>query len=385
MSEYQYYEFLAIDNQLTEREMAELRAISSRATITPVSFTNEYNWSNLSCNSEALLLRYFDVHIYVANWMTAILQVRLPIEALSVETAEAMTVPYILTFSSTGSHWIITWALEDSENYDRFGMEDGSSWMGRLASVRDELLRGDIRSLYIGWLAAATDEMIDDDELEPAAMRGLGNLTAAQKALAEYLEVDQDLLSGAGIGSLAMQNDEISEKEMNLWIDALPQDEVKKVLTQLLTGKGRQAERNLKTRYAAWQRDLPDEKDKPPRRTLGELRQNAEKAQQIRLEKQAHKRKKLEIRRREERIRYLKILAKDFPMAWDSIREPIKRGSGKGYDEASRAMVDISEAHALQGTEEQFSHEMKKFMAPHLKRKALVQRLVKAGIWEDKK
>ncbi len=48
-------------------------------------------------------------------------------------------------------------------------------------------------------------------------------------------------------------------------------------------------------------------------------------------------------------------------------------------------MVDISEAHALLGTNDQFSHELEKFMAPHLKRKALVQRLVKAGIWEDKK
>jgi hypothetical protein len=385
MSEYQYYEFLAIDNPLTEKEMAELRTISSRATISPVSFTNEYNWGDLRCSSEEILLRYFDIHIYVANWMTAILQVRLPIEALSTETAEAMTVPYVLTFSSSGSHWIITWALEDSENYDRFGMEDGTGWMGRLASVRDELLRGDIRSLYIGWLAAVSDEMIDDDELEPRAVSGLGNLTAAQKALAEYLEVDQDLLSGAGIGGLAMQKDEISEKEMEKWIDTLTQDEVKTVLKHLLTGKGQQTERNLKTRYAAWQRDLPNEKDEPPRRTLGELRQNAEKSQQIRVEEQEHKRKKLEIRRREERIRYLKILSKDFPKAWKSIREPIKRGSGKGYDEACSAIVDISEAHALLGTEEQFNHELKKFMAPHLKRKALVQRLVKAGIWEDKR
>ena len=385
MSEYQYYEFLAIDKQLTEKEIAELRSISSRATITPVSFTNEYNYGDLKCDSEGLLLRYFDIHIYVANWMTAILQVRLPIEALSIETAEAMTVPYILSFSSTGSHWLITWALEDSENYDRFGMEDGRGWMGHLASVRDELLRGDIRSLYIGWLAAVSDELIDDDELEPRAVSGLGNLTAAQRALAEYLEVDQDLLLGAGIGGPPMQKDGISKKEMDLWINALPQDEANIVLKQLLTGKGQQAERNLKSRYAAWRRDLPSEKDEPPRRTLGELRQNAEKAQQIRLEKQDHNRKKLEIRRREERIRYLKILSNNFPKAWNSVREPIKRGSGKGYDEACSAIVDISEAYALFATKEQFKTELKKFMAPHLKRKALVQRLGKAGILEDKR
>ena len=35
MSEYQYYEFQAIDRPLTKPEMAELRALTSRATITP--------------------------------------------------------------------------------------------------------------------------------------------------------------------------------------------------------------------------------------------------------------------------------------------------------------------------------------------------------------
>jgi hypothetical protein len=34
MSEYQYYEFLAIDRPLTARQVAALRAYSTRATIT---------------------------------------------------------------------------------------------------------------------------------------------------------------------------------------------------------------------------------------------------------------------------------------------------------------------------------------------------------------
>jgi hypothetical protein len=46
MSEYQYYEFLAIDRPLTSEEMGDLRALSTRAHITPVSFTNEYHWGD---------------------------------------------------------------------------------------------------------------------------------------------------------------------------------------------------------------------------------------------------------------------------------------------------------------------------------------------------
>ena len=39
MSEYQYYEFLAIDRPLSEQEQAELRELSTRARISATSFT----------------------------------------------------------------------------------------------------------------------------------------------------------------------------------------------------------------------------------------------------------------------------------------------------------------------------------------------------------
>ncbi len=60
MSEYQYYEFRAIDRPLTSREMSDLRAISSRADITPTSFVNTYNFGDFRGNPEALMEKYFD-------------------------------------------------------------------------------------------------------------------------------------------------------------------------------------------------------------------------------------------------------------------------------------------------------------------------------------
>jgi hypothetical protein len=41
MSEYQYYDFRAIDRPLSADQMKQLRGISSRAEITPVSFISE--------------------------------------------------------------------------------------------------------------------------------------------------------------------------------------------------------------------------------------------------------------------------------------------------------------------------------------------------------
>ncbi len=46
MSSYQYYEFLAVDRPLAERQQAEVRALSTRARITATSFTNEYHWGD---------------------------------------------------------------------------------------------------------------------------------------------------------------------------------------------------------------------------------------------------------------------------------------------------------------------------------------------------
>src|SRR5436189_2815992 len=85
MSEYQYYEFQAIDRPLTEKEMEELGALSSRAEITSTSFTNEYNYGDFRGDVDKVLAKYFDAHLYVANWGTHRLMFRLPGELVDVE------------------------------------------------------------------------------------------------------------------------------------------------------------------------------------------------------------------------------------------------------------------------------------------------------------
>jgi hypothetical protein len=70
MSEYQYYEFQAIDRRLTEHEMGELRSRSTRARITATSFANEYSWGDLKGAPDAWMEKYFDAFLYLANWGT---------------------------------------------------------------------------------------------------------------------------------------------------------------------------------------------------------------------------------------------------------------------------------------------------------------------------
>ena len=85
MSEYQYYEFRAVDKPLTEKDMQTLRNLSTRARITPTSFVNEYNWGDLKGDPLKLVERYFDAFLYVANWGTHWFMLKVPRHLIDVD------------------------------------------------------------------------------------------------------------------------------------------------------------------------------------------------------------------------------------------------------------------------------------------------------------
>src|SRR5690349_12022520 len=88
MSEYQYYEFLALDQPLSKEQRAKLRLISSRAKITATRFFNEYQWGDFSGDPLQMVKEYFDAFLYYANWGTRQLVFRLPRGVLDPETAK---------------------------------------------------------------------------------------------------------------------------------------------------------------------------------------------------------------------------------------------------------------------------------------------------------
>jgi hypothetical protein len=381
MSEYQYYEFLAIDRPLSAKDMEELRALSTRAQITTVSFINEYHFGNFKGNPDTLMKRYFDAHVYLANWGHCHLSLRVPRDALDVKIAAAYGTENALVIKEAGKHWLIDWSLSESES-DRFGGEDdGRGWMSRLTPLRDELLRGDWRGLYIGWLAAVTAGELEEDEREPPLPAGMKQPTAAQRALVEFLEVDPDLLVGAVLASAdADQPPEPDETEA--WLDTLPPEEVRERLRQLLAGQGLQAERALNARFAAWLRAQHPTAVEPNRRTVAELQQLAEEARQHRLRKKTAARARAEAERRKLRQSALRKLAQNFNRAWEVADRQAAQGTATGYDEALRSLVDLADAYELCATRAQFEAALQRFMAPHTRRTALVRRLVEAGLWK---
>ena len=57
VSEYQYYEFLAIDRPLTAKQIDEVGRWSTRAKITSTSFVNEYHFGDFRGSPELLVRR----------------------------------------------------------------------------------------------------------------------------------------------------------------------------------------------------------------------------------------------------------------------------------------------------------------------------------------
>jgi hypothetical protein len=162
MSEYQYYEFLAIDQPLGQSEMAALRRLSTRAEITSTRFQNEYNWGDFKGSPDKMMEKYFDAHVYFANWGTYRLMLRLPKGAIDKRTLSLYMIDDVLSFKYTNDHLILEWTRNDDGPEGDW--TDPESWMAQFIPLRDELERGDFRALYIGWLQGANVGSIAEDD-----------------------------------------------------------------------------------------------------------------------------------------------------------------------------------------------------------------------------
>ena len=183
MSEYQYYEFRAIDRPLTTKEMAELRSFSTRARITPTSFTNDYAWGSFKGDADVWMEKYFDAFLYLANWGTHVLKLRLPSKLLNPAKARQYLGGESASVHEVADKVILGLVSEDEEGGE---WVEGEGQLSSLISVRSELVRGDLRALYLGWLSRAQAGELDDNDAEPPVPPGLGHLSASLGNLAGY-------------------------------------------------------------------------------------------------------------------------------------------------------------------------------------------------------
>jgi hypothetical protein len=179
VSEYQYYEFLAVDRPLSKEQIAHLRSLSTRATITSTRFQNVYNYGDFRGDPEALMEEYFDAFVYVANWGTREFMLRLPRRLLGPEMTSRYCACDGMDALQKGDFTVLSFHCESKSD----DWVEGEGWMESLVPLRAELASGDLRALYLGWLLCAQNEFLDGDTVEPPVPPGLATLSEAQESL----------------------------------------------------------------------------------------------------------------------------------------------------------------------------------------------------------
>jgi len=381
MSEYQYFEFAAIDRPLTDGEMAALRAVSTRAVITPSGFVNHYEWGGLKADPLDWMRRYFDAFVYLADWAHCRFALRLPRDMFGKAELKPSGVKQSLTIDASEDHWILDWSLDGSDNYDRFAEDDGRGWMGRLVPLRDELIRGDQRSLYLGWLAGAAKGEVPETTLEPTVPAGLSQLSAAQNALAAFLEIDADIIAAAAIGSADASD---RPESVDAWLQSLSPDELRSMLKSIVRADRPNPQREVASRYRAWHRQhAPQTAPEARRRSVAELRSLAVPAGEERRRRDALAREQQAAARRTQRDAQLRLLMSDVDKRWLALHQQAERGSASAYEQAVRALSDLAEAYAIVSDRKTFDRELRRFLVRHAKRGALLRRLTEAGLWQS--
>jgi hypothetical protein len=184
MSEYQYYEFRAIDRPLGDADLQALRALSSRARITATSFVNSYEWGDFKGDPAKLMERWFDLHLYLANWGTRRLMIRLPSHLIDRKRLDGFLRKVDCAgLNLSGENLILDVLREELEPESwEDDWEDGSGRLAALAPLRADVLAGDLRLFYLLWLTAVEADSFEPGEQEP--LPGIGPLTGALEAFA---------------------------------------------------------------------------------------------------------------------------------------------------------------------------------------------------------
>ena len=380
MSEYQYYEFYAQDRPLSARQMEEVDAISSRAEVTPTSFTVVYNYSDLRVDPIKLLERHFDVFVYVANWGTHWVAFRLPLGVVEPSILDRYLTGEQVNIKKTKKHLIIEIRSEDEMGGD---WEEGEGWMARLAPVRTELLSGDARVLYLVWLLSvqeAYEEELDPGEMEPPVPPGLAGLSGPLQDLCEFLRIDEHLVAAAGEAS---DKAEDPRSGLAAWISALPGEEKDQLLLQVVEGNGGAIGPGLIRRFRAdRKRDSSDHQQR--RRTVGELLEAAERqrqeAERKRQEHLAAERKRKEARARAAKKKRLDALEGNEEAAWQKVESLASSKKQPAYDEAVVMLQDLRDLAARQEGSGLFEIRLEALRRDHARKYSFIKRLDKAGL-----
>ncbi len=376
MSEYQYYEFQAIDRPLDEADQAALRRLSSRANITSRSFTNEYHWGDFRGNPRKLMERWFDLHLYVANWGTRTLMVRLPKGTLDESQLDEFVseVDEVEVFGS-GENLIVAITFDSENSGYSYGYADGDGWLDLLAPLREDLLAGDHRLFYILWLTAVERDFLPDGREEP--LPGLGPLSAPLREFANFLGVDADLVEAAAESPAVSDSGQSSTDASRTVIESIPDHEKSALLLRLVNGDTHvAAELRRRIRTAL---DASRKRSGVKRRTVSEIRKGRLAVRKARETEAARRKEEKRRREAEEAARAqrarLDSIKRRGARVWDEVEREIEYKNAGGYDRAAQLLIDLRALARENGTEISFAKRVESIRDRHQRKPTFIRRL----------
>ncbi len=379
VSEYQSYEFRAVDRPLDGAARTRLRELSSRAEITPTSFSNEYHWGDFRGDPDELVRRYFDVFTYHANWGTRWCMFRLPLAVFDPTDVTPFLGGSVLEHKVVDGYVILDfrWQEEEPPNYDL--LEENP--IDSLMAIRQELAAGDLRPLYIGWLAGCDPWDEDDGTAGPPVPPGLSELTEAQATLAEFLYVGADLLAAAAEHSAAYQASQPTRADYAGWLAQVAPDQKDAWLLDAMGETAAHLGAVLRLRYAAETRDAQSVVAGPSAAALNARSRQitAERLAREQAAREAAERRRQEAERLAREQHLASLTGKDERL-WAEVRRDTALTDPKLYDAAVAHLVDLQELARRDGRLSEFEIRVVELRERCRRKPSLLRRLDDAGL-----
>jgi hypothetical protein len=134
----------------------------------------------------------------VSNFGSQRLIFKLPPGTFDAASLRAYRAPNVLSISSSARGIVVDVEYNSDEGG---GWMDGPGRIDALLPLRNDLLVGDTRLLYLGWLLGVQSGSVPAKAHEPPVPPGLAKLGKAYDAFLSLFEVDEDLLSAAAAAS----------------------------------------------------------------------------------------------------------------------------------------------------------------------------------------
>ncbi len=320
---------------------------------------------------------WFDLHLYLANWGSRRLMIRLPKRLIDRYRLDVFLQEVdCASLKVVGENLILDIGRDEMEFED---WDDGSGWLAALAPLRAEVLAGDLRLFYLLWLTAVQDEIFEADTPEP--MPGIGPITGPLEAFAEFFGIDPDLVQAAAERGGQGEPSALSADAVRAIISAMPDPEKTLMLSKLYDGDPHVAvELRAKVRQ-----HVATERDAPPAvpRTVGELRARAAVIGLARKEAAARKLEAERTRAAEEaekaRQARLTAIARRGEGAWRDVEADITRSNASAYDRAAGLLIDLRAVAEDRGTLPDFEKRLRAIRERHARKERFIERLAKMG------